>query len=285
MQIFKKIIDYLRLIKFSHSIFAIPFAFTGAVIAAGGIPALRQIFWITIAMIGARSGAMGLNRIIDRKIDALNPRTKERELPKGIIKTWEAVIFTSISLMVFVISAYRLNPLCFKLSPLAIIVILIYPYTKRFTSLSHVILGLALSLAPLGAWIAIRGTIDLEIIPLSIAVLFWVAGFDIFYALQDIDFDRGFGLYSIPSRFGISKSIWIARLFHIITIIMLLSLIPIHNLNGFYIIGVITATAILIYEHSIVKPSDLRRLNIAFFNMNGYLSITVFLFTLLDYIT
>lgn len=285
MQIFKKIIDYLRLIKFSHSIFAIPFAFTGAVLAAGGIPALRQIFWITIAMIGARSGAMGLNRIIDREIDALNPRTKERELPKGIIKTWEAVIFTSISLMVFVISAYRLNPLCFKLSPLAIIVILIYPYTKRFTSLSHVILGLALSLAPLGAWIAIRGTIDLEIIPLSIAVLFWVAGFDIFYALQDIDFDRGFGLYSIPSRFGISKSIWIARLFHIITIIMLLSLIPIHNLNGFYIIGVITATAILIYEHSIVKPSDLRRLNIAFFNMNGYLSITVFLFTLLDYIT
>lgn len=285
MQIFKKIIDYLRLIKFSHSIFAIPFAFTGAVLAAGGIPALRQIFWITIAMIGARSGAMGLNRIIDREIDALNPRTKERELPKGIIKTWEAVIFTSISLMVFVISAYRLNPLCFKLSPLAIIVILIYPYTKRFTSLSHVILGLALSLAPLGAWIAIRGTIDLEIIPLSIAVLFWVAGFDIFYALQDIDFDRGFGLYSIPSRFGISKSIWIARLFHIIMIIMLLSLIPIHNLNGFYIIGVITATAILIYEHSIVKPSDLRRLNIAFFNMNGYLSITVFLFTLLDYIT
>lgn len=285
MQIFKKIIDYLRLIKFSHSIFAIPFAFTGAVLAAGGIPALRQIFWITIAMIGARSGAMGLNRIIDREIDALNPRTKERELPKGIIKTWEAVIFTSISLMVFVISAYRLNPLCFKLSPLAIIVILIYPYTKRFTSLSHVILGLALSLAPLGAWIAIRGTIDLEIIPLSIAVLFWVAGFDIFYALQDIDFDRGFGLYSIPSRFGISKSIWIARLFHIITIIMLLSLIPIHNLNGFYIIGVITATAILLYEHSIVKPSDLRRLNIAFFNMNGYLSITVFLFTLLDYIT
>lgn len=237
-----------------------------------------------MAMIGARSGAMGLNRIIDRKIDALNPRTKDRELPRGIVRTWEAVVFTCFSLAVFVLSAYQLNPLCFKLSPLAILVILVYPYTKRFTSLSHMVLGLTLALAPLGAWIAIKGSIDIEIIPLSIAVLFWVAGFDIFYALQDIDFDRRFGLFSLPGRLGIRKSLLIARLFHLITILMLLSLIPIFNLGGFYIIGILIAITLLIYEHSLVKLSDLSKIDIAFLNMNGYISITVFLFTLLDYL-
>jgi 4-hydroxybenzoate polyprenyltransferase len=284
MAIFKKTSDYLRLIKFSHSIFALPFAFTGALIAAEGIPSLRQIFWITIAMIGARSGAMGLNRIIDKRIDALNPRTQDRELPRGIISTWEAVIFTCFSLAIFVLSAYELNPLCFKLSPLAILVLLIYPYTKRSTSLSHIILGLALAFAPLGAWIAIKGSIDVEIIPLSVAVLFWVAGFDIFYALQDIEFDRRYGLFSIPSKLGINKSLWIARLFHMITIIMLFSLVPIFRLTGLYIAGVLIAVAILLYEHSLVKPDDLSRIDIAFFNMNGYMSITIFLFTLFDYL-
>jgi len=284
MSIFRKTADYLRLIKFSHSIFALPFAFTGALIAAGGIPSPRQIFWITMAMVGARSGAMGLNRIIDRRIDALNPRTKDREIPRGIVKTWEAIIFTGISLVVFVLSAYQLNPLCFKLSPLAILVLLIYPYTKRFTSLSHVILGLALSFAPLGAWIAIRGTIDLEILPLSIGVLFWVAGFDIFYAMQDIEFDRRYGLFSIPSRLGIRRSLWIARAFHTITIIMLLSLVLLFKLGRFYVIGILIAVAILIYEHSLVRPDDLSRIDIAFFNMNGYMSLTVFVFTLLNYL-
>ncbi len=284
MSIFKKTSDYLRLIRFSHSIFALPFAFTGALVAAEGIPSLRQIFWITMAMVGARSGAMGLNRIIDKRIDALNPRTQNRELPRGVIRTWEAVVFTCFSLAIFVLSAYELNPLCFKLSPLAILVLLIYPYTKRFTALSHIILGLALALAPLGAWIAIKGSIDVEIIPLSVAVLFWVAGFDIFYALQDIDFDRRYGLFSIPSRLGINKSLWIARLFHMITIIMLFSLVPIFNLKGLYLTGVFIAMAILLYEHSLVKASDLSKIDIAFFNMNGYMSITVFLFTLFDYL-
>jgi 4-hydroxybenzoate polyprenyltransferase len=284
MSILKKTADYLRLIKFSHSVFALPFAFTGALIAADGIPSLRQIFWITMAMVGARSGAMGLNRIIDRRIDALNPRTKDRELPRGVIKAWEAMVFTCLSLAIFVISAYQLNPLCFKLSPLAIIVLLVYPYTKRFTSLSHLILGLALALAPLGAWIAVRGTIDMEIIPLSVAVLFWVAGFDIFYALQDIEFDRRYGLFSIPSRLGIARSLWIARVFHLITVIMLLSLVPLFHLRGPYIIGVLIAVAILIYEHSLVKVDDLSRIDIAFFNMNGYMSLTIFLFTLFNYI-
>jgi 4-hydroxybenzoate polyprenyltransferase len=284
MSVFKKIADYFRLIKFSHSIFALPFAFTGALIAATGIPESWQILWITVAMIGARSGAMGMNRIIDRKIDALNPRTKDRELPRGVIKTWEAFIFTTFAFTVFLVAAYQLNPLCFKLSPLALLVLITYPYTKRFTWLSHLILGLALSLAPLGAWIAIKGTFDLEILPLSFAVLFWVAGFDIFYALQDIEFDRAFGLFSIPSKFGIKNSIWLARLFHIITIILLVSLIPLFNLRGFYILGVLIAIALLIYEHSLVKSYDLSKINIAFFNMNGYISITVFVFTLLNYL-
>jgi len=284
MSILKKITDYLRLIKFSHSLFALPFAFTGALIAATGIPEPWQIFWITVAMIGARSGAMGMNRIIDRKIDALNPRTKDRELPRGVIKTWEAFIFTTFAFAVFLVAAYQLNPLCFKLSPLALSVLIIYPYTKRFTWLSHLILGLALSLAPLGAWIAIKGTFDSEILPLSFAVLFWVAGFDIFYALQDIEFDRTFGLFSIPSRFGIKKSIWLARSFHLITILLLLSLIPLFSLRGFYILGVLIVIVLLIYEQSLVRSSDLSKINIAFFNMNGYISITVFVFTLLNYL-
>ncbi len=284
MPIIKKTIDYLRLIKFSHSIFALPFAFTGALFAAEGIPNLQQILWISVAMIGARSGAMGLNRIIDRKIDALNPRTQNRELPRGVIKTWDAIIFTCFSLAIFVLSAYQLNPLCLKLSPIAILVVLVYPYTKRFTSLSHIILGLALALAPLGAWIAIKGTIDIEIIPLSLAVLFWVAGFDILYALQDMEFDRKYGLFSLPSRLGVSKSLMIARLFHIITILAFFSLIPIFNLGGLYITGIVIAVIILIYEHSIVRPSDLSKINIAFFNMNGYMSLTVFFFTLFDYL-
>jgi len=284
MGLLRKISDYLRLIKFSHSIFALPFAFTGALLAAKGIPSLRQIVWITIAMIGARSGAMGLNRIIDKEIDALNPRTMSRELPRGIIKSRDAIVFTLLSFAVFVFSAYQLNPLCLKLSPIAIAVVSIYPYTKRFTSLSHLLLGIALSFAPLGAWVAIKGSLSMEIIPLSIAVLFWVAGFDIFYALQDIDFDRRYGLFSLPSRVGISRSLSIARVFHFITIVMLFALATIFNLGWFYILGVLIAMGILLYEHSILKPTDLSRLNIAFFNMNGYMSITIFLFTLFDYL-
>ncbi len=284
MSLFKKTSDYLRLIKFSHSIFAFPFAFTGALIAADGIPSLWQVIWIAVAMIGARSGAMGMNRIIDRKIDALNPRTKNRELPMGVIKTWEAFFFTAIAFAVLLIAAYMLNPLCFKISPLVLLVLFTYSYTKRFTWLSHVVLGIALSIAPLGAWIAVKGTIDAEILPLSLAVMFWVAGFDVFYALQDMDFDKEHGLFSIPGRFGIGKSLWIARLFHVITIALLLSLIPIFDLNIFYIIGVVIASTLMLYEHSIVKPYDLSRLNMAFFNMNGYISITVFVFTLINYL-
>jgi len=285
MILLTRISNYLRLIKFSHSIFALPFAFTSALIAAGGIPSLYKVFWITVAMIGGRSGAMGMNRIIDREIDAMNPRTKNRELPCGVIKTWEALIFTIISFALLVLAAYKLNPLCFKLSPIVLLILITYSYTKRFTWMCHIILGLALSLAPLGAWVAIKGSIDLEIIPLCVAVMFWVAGFDTLYGLQDIDFDKKYGLYSIPTRFGIRSSLWIARIFHIITVILLISLVPIFNLSWIYLIGVLISVLLLTYEHMLVRPDDLSKLNMAFFNMNGYISITVFSFTLLHYLT
>ena len=284
MSFFKKSADYLRLIKFSHSVFALPFAFTGALIAAGGIPAPSQILWIAVAMVAGRSGAMGMNRIIDRKIDALNPRTKDRELPRGVIKTWEASLFTAFSFAILLLAAYMLNPLCLKVSPLVLLVLFTYSYTKRFTWLSHLVLGTALSLAPLGTWIAIRGIFDFEILPLCLAVMFWVAGFDIFYSLQDRDFDRKHNLYSIPGRFGVKASLWTARLFHLATVGLLLSLIPIFNLTWFYLAGVLIASVLMIYEHSIVKPADLSKLDMAFFNMNGYISITVFVFTLINYL-
>lgn len=284
MGIFKKTADYLRLIKFSHSVFALPFAFTAALIAADGIPALDRIFWITLAMIGGRSGAMGMNRIIDRKIDALNPRTENREIPKGVIKTGEAFFFTVIAFAVLLFSAYKLNPLCLKISPLVIFVLLTYSYTKRFTWLCHLLLGVALSLAPLGAWIAVKGTFNVEILPLCLAVMFWVAGFDVLYGLQDMEFDKRQGLYSIPKAFGIKNSLWIARVFHLVTIGLLLSLVPIFNMSYFYLAGILLVAGLMLYEHSLVKPDDLSKLNMAFFNMNGYISMTVFVFTLFHYL-
>jgi 4-hydroxybenzoate polyprenyltransferase len=284
MPLFRKFTDYLRFIKFSHSIFALPFAFTSALIAGGGVPELKKLLWITAAMVAGRSGAMGMNRIADRKIDALNPRTKNRELPMGVIKASEAFIFTAIAFALLLLSAYMLNPLCFKISPLVLLVLFTYSYTKRFTWLSHIVLGIALSLAPLGAWIAVTGDFDFRILLLCFAVVFWVAGFDVLYALQDIDFDKTHGLHSIPGRFGINSSLRIARLFHIITIGLLLSLIPVFNLTVLYLMGVLISAGLLIYEHSLVKPHDLSRLDMAFFNMNGYISITVFTFALLNYL-
>jgi len=273
---------YLRMIKISHSIFALPFAFTGAVLAASGIPSFHQILWIALAMIGARSGAMGLNRIIDRNIDKANPRTQNREIPSGKIKVFDAALFTVISFALMVFSAYQLNTLCLWLSPLAIAVLFIYSYTKRFTWLSHFFLGFAISGAPLGAWIAVRGTFDFEILPLCIGVVFWLAGFDTLYALQDIDFDKRHGLHSIPKRFGIDKSLLLARIFHSITVFMLVLTGMFFGLGISFWIGIILVVGMLVYEHSLVKPTDLSKLDIAFFNMNGYISITVFVFTFIS---
>jgi 4-hydroxybenzoate polyprenyltransferase len=273
---------YLRMIKFSHSVFALPFAFTAAVLAASGVPTLREILWITLAMVGGRSAAMGLNRIIDRKIDAMNPRTASREIPTGVVKVSEAVVFVLLSLALFVYSAYKLNPLCLKLSPVAIFFFIFYPYTKRFTWLSHIVLGIAISGAPIGAWIAIKGEFNFEILPLALAVIFWLAGFDILYALQDYEFDRKAGLQSIPRRFGIRRSLWLSRAFHLFTWLLLVLTGRIFGLGVFYYIGIIITAGLLLYEHSLVKEDDLSKLDIAFFNMNGYISITVFFFTFLD---
>jgi len=274
---------YLSMIKFPHSIFALPFAFTSALIAASGIPDLRQIGWIVIAMVGARSGAMGLNRIIDREIDSANPRTKGREIPRGAISVFAAVLFVGVSFILLVFAAYMLNPLCLKLSPVAIVVLILYSYTKRFTWMSHFFLGLSISAAPLGAWLAVKGSFDVEIVPLAIAVIFWLAGFDVLYALQDVDFDKKYGLHSIPERFGISKSIHLARIFHITSFLLLAANGVIFQLGGLYWTGMFLTAGLFLYEHSLIKIDDLRKLDIAFFNMNGYISVTVFIFTLMDY--
>lgn len=281
--VFHKISIYLKMIKFSHSVFALPFAFTSAIIAASGIPKLEQIIWITIAMVAARSGAMGLNRIIDREIDSANPRTSKRELPKGVIAVSEAIVFVLISFGIFIFSSYMLNPLCLKLSPVALIVLLLYSYTKRFTWTSHFILGLAISAAPIGAWIAVKGTFNIEIIAMGIAVVFWLAGFDVLYALQDLDFDKRYGLYSVPKRFGIRKSLYLSRILHGFSFGLLLVNGIIFKLGGFYWAGMFVIAGLFLYEHSLIKENDLNRLDFAFFNMNGYISAAVFIFTMLDY--
>jgi 4-hydroxybenzoate polyprenyltransferase len=278
--IFLKIKLYLGMIKIAHSVFALPFAFTSALLAASGLPTGGQIFWITVAMVGARSGAMGLNRIIDSKIDAVNPRTCNREIPAGRISPVAALVFTFISFGLMIYAAYELNPLCFALAPLAIIVLTLYSYTKRFTWASHIVLGIAIAGAPLGAWIAVRGTIDPEIFPLVSAVVFWLAGFDVLYALQDIEFDRKHGLHSIPEKFGVKKALLLSRLFHVFTFVLFIITGLIFGLGFFYWLGLLIVSVLLIYEHSLVKPDDLSRLDMAFFNMNGYISITIFLFTL-----
>ncbi len=280
----ERIVTYLRMIKFSHSVFALPFALTSAFIASGGFPAPEKFFWIIIAMVSARTAAMGLNRIIDRHIDKLNPRTSMREIPSGKVSLIEAITFVSVAIVIFIYSSLRLNPLCFKLSFVALGAVFLYSYTKRFTSLSHLFLGITISAAPIGAWIAVTGTFDLRVLSLGLSVAFWIAGFDILYALQDIEFDRRYGLYSIPARLGAKRAIAVSRLFHVISWLLLFMTGILFKLNILFFIGVFLAGGILFYEHRLVKPDDLRRLNIAFFNMNGYLSIVVFLFTLLSYI-
>ena len=281
---FRRLVLFLRMIKFSHSVFALPFAFTAAVMAAGGLPSPAKILWITVAMVGARSGAMAVNRIVDRKIDAMNPRTKNRELPSGKLGLAETAAFAAVSFSLFVFASWRLNPLCLELSPVAILVVVFYSYTKRFTWMSHFFLGLALSLAPLGAWAAIRGGFGWAAAFLALAVLFWLAGFDVLYSLQDIDFDRRYGFYSLPARFGIAKSLRAARFFHLLTVLMLAAAGALMKMNTAYWAGLALVSVLFIYEHSLVREEDLSRLDIAFFNMNGWISMAVFVFTALSFV-
>ncbi len=278
----KKIKIILEMIKFEHTIFALPFAFTGALLAAHGMPSGKTVLWITVAMVGARSAAMGFNRWADRKFDAENPRTRERALPKGLVTPGQVVVFTAVSSAVLVFAAYMLNPLAFALSPLALAVVFFYSYTKRFTFLAHAFLGLGIAGAPLGAWIAVTGRFEAPALVLGAAVLFWLVGFDVLYALQDIDYDRKAGLHSIPQRFGINRSLWIARISHGFTMAALFWLSSLLSLGWYYLAGVFLSLALIVYEHALVRKDDLSKLNFAFFNMNGYISVTIFLFTLLD---
>ena len=273
---------YLEMIRFSHTLFALPFALMGAVLAAGGVPSGRQLGWILVAMVGARSGAMGVNRIADRHLDAVNPRTQDRALPQGRIGLREAVVFVVVSFGVFLLAAWMLNPLCFALAPVALLIVCGYSYTKRFTSLSHLVLGLSLACAPAGAWIAVRGTLGMPALLLALAVLFWVAGFDVLYALMDIDFDRRTGLFSIPARLGVRGGLVMARLFHLLTAVFLLLLVPQLGLGTLYRLGLCLAVGLLTYEHWLLYRFGLAKLNTAFFNVNGALSIGMFLFTLGD---
>lgn len=280
-----KLATLLEMIKFSHTVFAFPFALMGVVLASlenGRAPTFAQVLWVCVAMVGARTFAMGLNRIIDARIDAENPRTAERHLPAGKVAITEAWLLVLGALALLLFAAWMLNPLCLMLSPVAIFFLVLYSFCKRFTSLAHVVLGVCLSAAPVGAWIALRGDIGWPVIALGFAVLFWVAGFDIFYALQDYEYDRDKGLFSIPSCYGIEKSFLIVRVFHVLMVMLLLLLLFINGLGLIYFAGVVFVTGLLVYEHLLVRPDDLSRLDAAFFNMNGYISVTIFFFTFVD---
>ena len=279
MPLLKKIANYASLIRFSHTVFALPFALASVALAWPSHPVtVRSFLWILVAMVGARSAAMGFNRLADRRFDALNPRTQNWELPQGKIKVWEASLLTVAASLVFLYAAYQLNLVCFVLSPLALAIIFFYSLTKRFTWASHLFLGLALSLAPMGAWLAVSGSpIDLTelFIPffLGLGVLFWLAGFDIIYSLQDHVFDRKQGLHSIPVRFGVARALQLSTFFHLCTVFFLALVGVTAQMGIVYWLGFGAITIVLFWEHRIVKPNDLSRIGRAFFDFNAYVSI------------
>jgi 4-hydroxybenzoate polyprenyltransferase len=272
----------LEMIKWEHSVFALPFALTGAMLAAHGWPRPVQLLWIIVCMVTARSAAMAFNRWADADLDAVNPRTASRAIPAGLLSRSFAGVFAAVMAGLFVLSAAQLNRLALLLSPVALAIVLSYSYTKRFTRWSHLVLGLSLGIAPSAAWIAIRGTLDLRILILTVAVLFWVAGFDILYACQDAEHDRAHRLYSLPAAMGISKAFWVTRVLHAITLGLLLLLVKLFSLGAIALAGIIVVAVLLLYEHLIVSPKDLRRLNAAFFTMNGIISIVFFIFVAAD---
>src|SRR6266850_417264 len=288
MSLFEKIRNYGSLIRFSHTVFALPFALASLALAWPSHPVTpRVFFWILIAMIGARSAAMAFNRVVDRKFDALNPRTQQWELPQGSVQVREAAILTVTSSVVFVYAAYQLNFVCFVLSPVALTIGFFYSLTKRFTWASHLFLGLALSLAPMGAWLAVSGSpIDLpELVTpsfLGLAVLFWLAGFDVIYSLQDHAFDRKEGLHSIPVRFGVAGALRFSGLFHICTVVFLAAVGLSAQMGVIYWLGFVIIAIILFWEHRLVTPTDLSRINRAFFDFNAYVSIGYLLTTVAD---
>ncbi|MFZ5590980.1 MAG: UbiA-like polyprenyltransferase [Bacillota bacterium] len=277
-----KLSIFLEMIKFEHTIFALPFAYTGALLVHQSLPAGRDLLWITLAMVGARTAAMSLNRIIDRHIDAKNPRTANRAIPAGLLRVGEVWVYVVLSFVLLLYAATQLSPLALRLFPVAVLVLTLYSYTKRFTWTCHLFLGLALGLAPLGAWIAIANRFDLAPILLAGGVMFWVAGFDIIYACDDYDFDRSYGIYSIPARFGIPAALRISGVFHIIAPLLFAATGFVLNLGWFYFTGLLLAVGLLFYQHRLVRPDDLSRAGVAFFNLNGTLSVVIFTCTLLD---
>ena len=272
----------LEMIKWEHSIFALPFALCGAMLAANGVPSGRSLAWIIVAMVAARSAAMAFNRLADASIDAENPRTRTRALPAGALSPAFVATFVLVSCGVFLLAAWQLNRLTLMLAPIALAVILLYSYTKRFTRWSHLFLGVALGIAPAAAWIAVRGSLDARILLLTAAVTFWVAGFDVLYSCQDYDYDRDAGLHSVPRYFGISGALWVARLFHVIMLGLLIALIVVFGLGKLAVVGVVAVAVLLAYEHSLVSAHDLSKLNAAFFTMNGVISVLFFFFVAAD---
>ncbi len=272
----------LEMIKWEHSIFALPFALCGAMLAARGLPTLNQLAWIVVAMVAARSAAMAFNRLADASIDAANPRTRTRALPAGTLSPSFVSAFVLISSVIFLFAAWRLNRIAFLLAPVALAVLLLYSYTKRFTRWSHLVLGFALGMAPAAAWIAVRGTLDVRILLLTAAVTFWVAGFDILYACQDFQHDQQSGLHSIPQYFGIRHSLGIARSFHLLMLLDLIILLQAFGLGKLTLAGIVVVALLLAYEHSLLAADDLSKLNAAFFTLNGVISVVFFLFVAAD---
>ena len=272
----------LEMIKWEHSIFALPFALCGAMLAAGGMPAAVTLGWIILCMVSARSAAMAFNRIADAQIDAANPRTATRAIPAGTLSLRFAATFVVVSCGLFVLGAWQLNRATLYLSPVALAIILLYSYTKRFTRWSHLVLGFALGMAPAAAWIAVRGSLDPRILLLTAAVTFWVGGFDVLYACQDIDFDRANGLNSIPQALGVPRALLVARSLHLLMLGLLLALVIVFGLGKLAVAGVVVVSLLLLYEHSLVSSNDLSKLNAAFFTMNGVIAVVFFVFVAAD---
>jgi len=276
MTLRQRLLTTLDMIKWAHSIFALPFALTGAMLAANGWPTWRQLLFIVICMVTARSAAMAFNRLVDARYDATNPRTKMRPIPSGSLSPGFTAGFTLVNVVVFITSAAMLNRLTLELSPVALLVLLGYSFCKRFTQWAHLVLGLALGIAPAAAWIAIRGSLDPRILLLTLAVMLWVSGFDVLYACQDIEHDRREGLYSVPAKYGINAAFWIARLLHLGMLAVLVSLLIVFHLAWPAAAGVALTALLLGYEHSIVSPRDISRMNAAFFTLNGIISVCYF---------
>ena len=282
MPFFRNIGVTLEMIKWEHSVFALPFALCGAMLAAGGVPAAAKLGWILLCMVSARSAAMAFNRLADARIDAANPRTANRAIPAGILSQKFVLLFVVVSCAVFVFASAELNRLTLYLSPVALAIVLVYSFTKRFTRWSHLLLGFSLGVAPAAAWIAVRGTLDPRILILTAAVTFWVGGFDVLYACQDIDFDRKYGLNSLPQAYGLRPALWLSRIFHLLMLALLILLVVIFGLGKIAILGVVAVALLLAYEHSLVSSSNLSKLNAAFFTMNGVISVVFFIFVAAD---